>query len=111
GYCALLLSLNYFAKPPHVLPALLLTFLAGLCGFSLTGPLFDLFVFFELRRAAAFGLSAYKSHEVGPLQGAINFAVTNTAGAFLTLTGIALLYSRTGALNLSQMARMIDGQH
>src|SRR3954470_10514008 len=58
---------------------------------------------------AAFGLCAYKSREVGPLQGAVNFAVTNTAGAFLTLTGIALLYARTGALNLAQMARMLSG--
>jgi multicomponent Na+:H+ antiporter subunit D len=110
-FCALLFSLKYFDKPQHMFQALLLVFLCGLCGFALTGDLFDLFVFFELMSTAAFGLCAYKSHEVGPLQGAINFAVTNTAGAFLTLTGISLLYARTGALNLSHMARMLAGQH
>src|SRR5204863_2775704 len=39
-----------------------------------------------------------------------NFGVTNTAGAFLTLTGIAMLYARTGALNLSQVGRALAGQ-
>ena len=108
-FCALLFSARYFEKPQAAFQGLLLAFLAGLCGFSLTGDLFNLFVFFELMSTAAFGLCAYKSREVGPLQGAINFAVTNTAGAFLTLTGIALLYGRTGALNLAQMARMLSG--
>src|SRR3954468_19936191 len=107
--CALLFSARYFEKPQASFQALLLAFLAGICGFALTGDLFDLFVFFELMSTAAFGLCAYKSREVGPLQGAVNFAVTNTAGAFLTLTGIALLYARTGALNLAQMARMLSG--
>ena len=109
--CGLLFSLRYFEKPQASFQALLLAFLAGLCGFSLTGDLFNLFVFFELMSTAAFGLCAYKSREVAPLQGAINFAVTNTAGAFLTLTGIALLYARAGALNLSQIGRMTSGQH
>jgi multicomponent Na+:H+ antiporter subunit D len=110
-FCALLFSARYFEKPQALFQSLLLAFLAALCGFSLTGDLFDLFVFFELMSAAAFGLCAYKSREVGPLQGAINFAVANTAGAFVTLTGIALLYARTGALNLSQIARMLAGAH
>lgn len=110
-FCALLFAVKYFEKPAHLFQSLLLVFLAGLCGFALTGDLFDLFVFFELMSAAAFGLCGYKSREVGPLQGAINFAVANTAGAFLTLTGIAFLYSRTGALNLSQIARMLGPKH
>src|SRR5207248_4124895 len=110
-FCALLFAVRWFDEAQALFQSLMLVFLAGLCGFALTGDLFDLFVFFELMGAAAFGLCAYKSREVGPLQGAVNFAVTNTAGAFLTLTGIALLYARTGALNLSQMARAAGGTH
>src|SRR5207302_7083361 len=41
------------------------------------------------------------------LQGAINFAAVNTVAAFLVLTGIALLYGRTGALNLAQIGRAL----
>ena len=57
--------------------------------------------------AAAFALCGYKAEEAGPLQGALNFAVTNTVGAFLILCGIALLYGRTGALNLAQIGRAL----
>jgi len=42
-----------------------------------------------------------------PLEGALNFAITNTIGAFLVLTGIAPLYGRTGALNLAQIGRAL----
>src|SRR5439155_26512020 len=43
-----------------------------------------------------------------PLQGAINFAVTNTIGALLLLFGIALVYGRTGALNLVQIGTALE---
>lgn len=108
---ALVFAIRYFEEPEAAFQALLLLFLAGMCGFSLTGDLFDLFVFFELMGAAAYGLCGYKNREMGPLQGAINFAVVNTAGAFLTLTGISFLYARTGALNFSQIARMLGQGH
>ena len=90
--------------------ALMLVFLAALVGFSLTGDLFNLFVFFELATVPAVVLTAYMNEEKGPLQGATNFAVTNTLGAFLVLTGIALVYGRTGALNLAQIGEALAGQ-
>ena len=109
--CALLFSLRYFDKRSNLFQALLLAFLGALCGFALTGDLFDLFVFFELMSASAFGLCAYKERDLGPIQGAVNFAVTNAIGAVLTLTGIALFYGRTGALNFSHLARALGAQH
>jgi multicomponent Na+:H+ antiporter subunit D len=89
--------------------ALLLAFLAALQGFGLTGDLFNLFVWFELMGACAFALCGYKSREEGPIQGAINFAVVNTIGAYFVLIGISLLYARTGALNLAQIGRALHG--
>lgn len=83
--------------------ALMLVFLAGMTGFCLTGDLFDMFVFFELMSVAAFALTGFRTEEPAPLAGAVNFAVTNAVGASLLLTGIALLYGRTGALNLAQV--------
>src|SRR5581483_5973933 len=45
-------------------------------------------------------------------EGSLNFAVTNTIGSFLILTGIALVYGRTGALNLAQIAGALShGPH
>ena len=107
---ALVFSLKYFEQVGTMYPVLMLGFLAGMCGFCLTGDLFNLFVFFELMSASAFALCGYKNEEPSAQQGALNFAVTNTVGAFLVLTGIALLYSRTGALNMAQIGRALSTQ-
>jgi multicomponent Na+:H+ antiporter subunit D len=90
---------------------LMLVFLASMSGFVLTGDLFNLFVFFELMSTAAFALCGLKTEEPAPLQGAFNFAVTNTIAAFMEVTGIALLYSITGALNMAQIALSLGPRH
>jgi multicomponent Na+:H+ antiporter subunit D len=82
-----------------------------MCGFVMTADLFNLFVFFELMSTAAFALCGLKVQEPAPLQGAFNFAVTNTVGAFLILTGIALLYAVTGALNMAQIGWLLGSRH
>jgi len=107
---ALVFALRYFDDLQAHFHVLLLAFLAALCGFGLTGDLFNLFVFFELMSATAFTLCGYKSEDPASLQGGLHFAVLNTVGAFLVLFGIALLYGRTGALNLSQIGRALGGQ-
>lgn len=66
-----------------------------------------MFVFLGVLSVAAFALTGYKIEEAGPFQGAMNFALTNSIGAFLLLWGIALLYGRTGALNLAQMGESL----
>ena len=67
-----------------------------------------MFVWFELMGVAAYALTAYRPEERGPLQGALNFAITNSIGAYLSLSGIALIYGRTGALNMAQIGEYID---
>jgi multicomponent Na+:H+ antiporter subunit D len=106
---ALAYSVRYFDAAHSHFHVLILVFLAALTGFALTGDLFDLFVFFELMSASAFALAGYKSEEPSVVQGALNFAVTNTIGAFMVLGGLALLYGRTGALNLAQISRALSG--
>lgn len=105
---ALLFSSKYFDTTGTLFHVLTLVFLGAMCGFALTGDLFNLFVFFELMSAAAYGLCGYKTEEAAPVQGALNFAVTNTVGCFFMLTGIGMIYARTGALNLAQIGRALD---
>ena len=100
---SLVFSWRYFDEVGTLFHVLMLAFLAGMCGFALSGDLFNMFVFFELMGASAYALTAYRVEELGPIQGALNFAITNTIGAFCLLLGIALLYGRTGALNLAQI--------
>ncbi len=104
---SLVFSTAYFDTVGTLYHVLMLVFLGAMSGFSETGDLFNLFVFFELMGAAAYPLCGYKSEEPGPVQGALNFAVTNTIGAFLIMMGIALLYGRTGALNMAGIGRAL----
>ncbi|HEY0795577.1 MAG TPA: complex I subunit 5 family protein [Acidisarcina sp.] len=108
---ALLFSWRFVDAGSNHFQPLMLVFLAGMTGFCLTGDLFNLFVFFELMSTAAFALCGLKTREPAPLQGAFNFAVTNTIAAFMVLTGIAFLYSVTGALNMAQIGLLLAHRH
>jgi multicomponent Na+:H+ antiporter subunit D len=107
---AMTFSWRYFEQVATHYHTLMLTFLAGLVGFCLTGDVFNLFVWFELMGVSAYALTAYRPEERGPIQGALNFAITNSVGAYLSLSGIALIYGRTGALNMAQIGVYI-GRH
>ena len=100
---SMVFSWRYFEEISTYYHALMLTFLAGMVGFCLTGDIFDMFVWFELMGVSAYALTAYRPEERGSLQGALNFAISNSVGAYLTLSGIALVYGRTGALNMAQI--------
>ena len=107
---AMTFSWRYFQGVATSYHTLMLTFLAGMTGFCLTGDIFDLFVWFELMGVSAYALTAYRPEERGPIQGALNFAITNSVGAYLSLSGIGLIYGRTGALNMAQIGADI-GRH
>jgi multicomponent Na+:H+ antiporter subunit D len=104
---AMTFSWRYFDRVATYYHALMLTFLAGMTGFCLTGDIFDLFVWFEVMGVSAYALTAYRPEERGPIQGALNFAITNSVGAYLSLSGIAVIYARTGALNMAQIGASI----
>ena len=100
-------SWRYFQRVATYYHVLMLAFLAGMTGFCLTGDIFDMFVWFELMGVSAYALTAYRPEERGSIQGALNFAITNSIGAYLTLSGIAVVYGRTGALNMAQIGQDI----
>src|SRR5436305_10149349 len=108
---ALVYSWRYFDGADGLFHALMMVFLAAMVAFCLTGDLFNLFVFFELMGAAAYALTAYRIEERGPIQGAINFAISNSVAAYAIFIGIGLLYARTGALNMAQIGAALDGHH
>jgi len=107
---ALLYSWTYLTEAGGLVDALMLICCGGICGFVLSGDLFNLFVWLELMGVAGFALTGFEVRNIGPLQGAVNFAITNTVGGFLVLIGIALLYARTGALNLAQVGVTLSHQ-
>ncbi len=82
--------------------------LTGLLGISVTGDLFNLFVFLEIA-----SLSGYVLVGLGPtrraLTAAFQYLVLGTLGATFILIGIGLLYQITGTLNMMDMARLLPG--
>jgi multicomponent Na+:H+ antiporter subunit D len=108
---ALVYCWRYFDSARGRHHALVLIFLAGSVDFCLTGDLFNLFVAFELVAVTAYALTGYNAGHPGPLQGAINFAVSNSLGGMSVLMGIGFLYARTGSLNLAQIGQALAGQH
>jgi len=88
---------------------LALIFLGGFCGFAFAGDLLTLFVFLETTSIAAYAITGYRPQELASLQGAVNFALTNTIGATLFLTGAAVLYAHAGTPNLAEIAELLNG--
>lgn len=106
---ALVYSQRYFAGTGARYPALVLVFLAASIDFAWTGDLFNMFVAFELVAVVGFILTGYYASEEAPLQGALNFAVTNTVGGLVVLMAVTILYGYTGTLNLAQMGQVLAG--
>jgi multicomponent Na+:H+ antiporter subunit D len=106
----LTIACNQVDTAGHLFHALVLTVLAGMVGFCLSGDVFTMFVFLELMAVPAYALAGFRIDERAPLEGALNFAITNALGALLVLVGIALVYGRTGALNMAQIGQALAGR-
>ncbi|MEU2085567.1 proton-conducting transporter membrane subunit [Streptomyces albus] len=108
----LVYSWRFFDDPPAhqagAFPALILVFQAAMCGFTLTGDLFNAFVFFELMGVVAYALTGYRVEEARAVQGALTFGFLNSLGGYATLLGIGLLYAHTGALGLAPLGAALD---
>jgi len=105
---ALVYSLTFMREAARLFDALMLLALGAMCGFAMSGDLFNLFVWLELMAVAAYALTGFQVEQLGPVQGAVNFAITNSIGGYLFAIGIALLYARTGALNLAQIGKTLS---
>jgi multicomponent Na+:H+ antiporter subunit D len=106
---ALATSIPYLEDAGPRYAALMLVFLAGACGFSLTADLFSLLIFAQTMSAAAFPLAAHKPEEHAPLANR-NFLVSDLAGALLMLAGSAMLWLRAGSFNFAAIGRALDGR-
>ncbi len=82
--------------------ALLLLLAGASTGLVLSGDLFNIYVFFELLSVASFGLAA--ANRTGAAFAAtFRYVVISGLGTILALTGVALIYTQTGTLNLAHI--------
>jgi multicomponent K+:H+ antiporter subunit D len=78
--------------------------LMGLNGVFLTADVFNLFVFFEVMLAAAYGMLLHGSGRARVRAG-LHFIAINLMASSLFLVGVAVLYGVTGTLNMADMAQ------
>lgn len=109
-FVALVYSLTFIDSEKRNYDVLMAAACGGVCGFALSADLFNLFVWLELLGVAGYALTGFDIRRLSALQGALNFAVVNSVGSYLLVIGIALVYARTGALNLAQIGRTLAGQ-
>jgi multicomponent Na+:H+ antiporter subunit D len=77
----------------------------GLLGMTITGDLFNLYVFLEISSITAYALIAIG--EDGAPMAAFNYVVLGTIGASLYLLGVGYLYIMTGSLNMADLGRLL----
>ena len=85
---------------------LFLLALAGLLGITLTGDIFNVFVFLEISSLATYGLIAH-GRDRRALLAAFRYLIMGTVGATFLLIGIGLLYMLTGTLNMADLAERL----
>jgi multicomponent Na+:H+ antiporter subunit D len=83
--------------------AVYLLCLTGLLGITITGDLFNLFVFLEISALSSYALISLGANRRA-LSAAFQYLVMGTIGATFILIGIGLMYMVTGTLNMADMA-------
>ena len=77
--------------------------LTGLLGITLTGDIFNLFVFLEISSLSSYALISM-GRQRQALTAAFQYLIMGTIGATFLLIGIGLIYSETGTLNMLDLA-------
>jgi multicomponent Na+:H+ antiporter subunit D len=80
----------------------LLTY-TGLLGITVTGDIFNMFVFLEISSLSSYALIAL-GKDRRALTAAYQYLIMGTIGATFFLIGVGLLYSLTGTLNIADLA-------
>jgi len=86
--------------------AVYLLLVAGLTGMSITGDVFNMYVFLEITGLAAYALVA--SGEGGrSARAALKYLIVGTIGASLFLLGIGYAFIATGTLNMADLSTQL----
>ncbi|VAV88391.1 Na(+) H(+) antiporter subunit D [hydrothermal vent metagenome] len=81
---------------------------AGLIGVSITGDVFNVFVFLEVSSISTYvlvAMGAQKNRQA--LTASFNYLILGTIGATFFVIGVGLLYMSTGTLNMADISRIL----
>ncbi len=78
----------------------------GLCGMTLTGDVFNLYVYLEIASLSGYGLIALGGNK--GILAAFRYLLIGTIGASLYLLAIGFMYSMTGSLNMADLSVLLQ---
>ena len=81
--------------------------MTGLMGMTITGDLFNVFVFLEVSSLSSYALISLGRSRRAPLA-ALQYLILGTIGATFFLIGIGLLYQMTGSLTMADIAVRLE---
>jgi len=100
----------------HELPHQIVSFYAlfqllitGLCGITLTGDIFNMYVFIEITSLSAYALIASRGKIA--LKASFTYLVLGAIGACFFLLGIGFLYAITGTLNMHDLSLILPSYY
>lgn len=96
----------------HELPQKVVSFytvyqllITGLCGITVTGDIFNMYVFIEITSLSAYTLIASRGKIA--LKASFTYLVLGSIGACFFLLGIGFLYAVTGSLNMHDLSILL----
>ena len=94
---------------PHRIPLFFTAYLLCLCGLlgiTITGDVFNVFVFLEISSLSAYALISL-GRQRRALTAAFRYLIMGSVGATFIVIGIGLLYVMTGTLNMADLAALL----
>ena len=85
--------------------ALFSLLVTGLLGITITGDIFNLYVFMEIAALSSYALIAYGRGRA--YMAAFNYLIMGTMGACLYLLGVGFVFAKTGTLNIANVSAII----
>jgi len=94
--------------PNKIIPfySIFLLLVTGLMGMTITGDIFNFYVFLEISSLAAYALIAMGDRGDGVVA-SFNYLIMGTVAASFILLGIGYLYAVTGSLNMADMQNLL----
>jgi multicomponent Na+:H+ antiporter subunit D len=98
--------------PNKIIPfySLFLLLVTGLMGMTITGDIFNFYVFLEISSLTAYALIAIGDRGDGVVA-SFNYLIMGTVAASFILLGIGYLYAVTGSLNMADMQSILPSMY
>ena len=111
GLCVTFFSIPYMDEEngEEKYYALLLALVGSIVGLGCSVDLFNLWVWFELMAISSYYLVAFYNEQPASLESGFKYLAQSSVGSALALFGIAILFSMTGSVGMSDVWNAVSG--